>query len=111
MAENKPRKRRSPPAPDDDPRAALAEAFFAAFLADWQEDGNGGKAIMAMRTDKPSDYVKLAAALLPKEFAPRDEPLDELTDAEIAARIAQLIGSEAAAPHRGGEAAGDEEAA
>jgi hypothetical protein len=103
MAEIKPRK---PPVPDDDPRAALAEAFLIAFLADWREDG--AKAIKAMRTEKPGDYVKLVAALLPKEFAPRDEPLDDLTDAEIAAHIAELAASQTAAPRGRGEAAGEE---
>jgi hypothetical protein len=108
MTEKKPRKRPSPRAPDDDdPRAALAEAFFALFLADWRE---GGKtAIEKMRADKPGDYVKLVAALLPKEFAPSDEPVEELSDAEIAARIAQLSRSRAAGLPGGAGAAGHEE--
>jgi hypothetical protein len=94
--------------PDDDPRAALAEAFFALFLADWRA---GGKtAIEKMRADKPGDYVKLAGALLPKEFAARDQPLDELTDAEIAARIAQLVGGRAAASDGGAGATGEDKA-
>jgi hypothetical protein len=108
MSESKPRNRRSLRAPDDGPRAALAEAFFAAFLADWHS--NGKAAIETMRADKPGDYVKLAAALLAKEFAAKDEPLDELTDAEIAARIAQLVGSRAAASHGGAGATGEDEA-
>jgi hypothetical protein len=106
MADNKSRKRPSPRAPDDDSRAALAEAFFAAFLADWREAGAG--AIKAMRDDKPGDYVKLVAALLPKEFAPSDEPVEELSDAEIAARIAQLARRRAAVLPDGIGSAGDE---
>src|ERR1700744_3837516 len=107
MTDDKPRKRRLPRSPDD-PRAALAEAFFAAFLADWREGGMD--AIRKVRTDKPGDYVKLAAALLPKELAPKDEPLDELTDAEIAARIAQLAGCRVAESHGGAGATEEDEA-
>src|ERR1700722_12368542 len=91
-----------------DPRAALAEAFFAVFLADWREGGEA--AIKAMRTEKPSDYVKLAAALLPKDLAVKTEPIDELTNAEIDARITQLTESEAPALH-GGAGATEEEGA
>ena len=108
MAENKLRMRRSPRAPDDDPRAALAEAFLAAFLADWRQDG--AKAIKAMRDDKPGDYVKLVATLLPKESAPNDPPVEELTDAELAARIAQLTGRRAPVLPGGAGSPGDEEA-
>ena len=78
--------KRQPRAPDD-PRAALGEAFLIALLADWHEGGPG--AIGQMRADKPADYVKLVAALAPKES--RSEPLYELTDAEIAERIAGLL--------------------
>jgi hypothetical protein len=98
-----------PSARDDDPRAALAEAFFAAFLADWQTDGP--KAIAAMRADKPGDYLKLVATLLPKEFAPNGEPIEERTDAEIAARIAHLAKRRAAVLPGGAGSAGDEEGA
>ena len=98
-----------PPGVDDaEPRAAFAEAFFAVFLADWRESGK--KAIETMRKDKPGDYVKLAAALLPKDLAVKTEPIDELTDAEIDARITQLTESEAPALH-GGAGATEEEGA
>ncbi|HLH92538.1 MAG TPA: hypothetical protein VKX28_29265 [Xanthobacteraceae bacterium] len=92
----------------NDLRTAIGEAFLAAFLADWQDARNGRDAIAAMRTEKPTDYVKLAAALAPKEF--REDPIDELTDAELAARIAQLAADQAAAPQAGTGAAGDAEA-
>jgi len=108
MADKRQRKANSTAADDADPRAALAEAFFADLLADWREGGN--KAIEAMRKDKPGDYVKLAAALLPKDLAVKTEPIDELTDAEIAARIAQLAESQAPALHGGAEAAEREDA-
>jgi hypothetical protein len=51
------------------PRAAglarLSEAFIAALAADY--DAFGAEAIAALRIEKPADYVKLVAALLPKE--------------------------------------------
>lgn len=97
---------------DADPRVAIGEAFLADFLADWRE--HGATAIAAMRDDKPADYVKLAAALAPKDI--RTDPLDELTDAELSARIAELTEQVAAdrrpaAPQAGAAATGDDDAA
>jgi hypothetical protein len=109
MADERERNTNSPVPDDADPRAAFSQAFFAVFLADWREGGK--KAIEAMRKDKPGDYVKLAAALLPKDLAVKTEPIDELTDAEIAARIAQLAESQALARPGGAGAAGEEGAA
>ena len=108
MADKRHREVDSAAADDADPRTALAEAFVADFLADWREGGKN--AIEAMRKDKPTDYVKLAAALLPKDLAVKTEPIDELTDAEIDARITQLTESEAPALH-GGAGATEEEGA
>lgn len=47
-------------------RHKLGEAFVDALLADWQS--NGVQAIIDMRDEKPADYVKVIASLLPKEI-------------------------------------------
>jgi len=55
-------------------RTKLGEAFIDALLADWKE--NGIKAIIDMRDEKPADYVKIIASLMPKEISgPEGEPI------------------------------------
>src|SRR5689334_14152644 len=89
-------------------RDALGEKFVADFLEDWQQ--HGATAIAALRVEKPSDYVRIAASILPKERNARPEPLDELTDAELLERIGRVAARagfeiRAAAPaERGGAA-------
>ena len=94
-----------------DARAKLGEAFMADFYADWCEQGRA--AIAALRVEKPGEYVRIAASLLPKEPNLEVDPIDELTDAELAdriARLAALAGLEirAVAPGGGPGAADDE---
>ncbi len=69
-------------------RDALADKFIGDFLADWREHGH--EAIAALRKDKPSDYVRIAASILPKERNAKPDPLDELTDAELFERLARV---------------------
>jgi hypothetical protein len=92
-------------------RDKLGEAFMADFYADWCEQGRA--AIKAMRDEKPGEYVRIAASLLPKEPNLEVDPIDELTDAELAELIAQfaaLAGLEirAVAPSGGARPASDE---
>lgn len=55
-------------------RSKLGEAFLKELLADWEE--HGAKAIIDMRDEKPGDYVKVVASLLPKEISGADgEPI------------------------------------
>ena len=69
-------------------RDELGDAFIADFLADWQQ--HGPDVIGRLRAEKPADYVRIAAAILPKERNPRPDPIDELTDAELFERIASV---------------------
>ncbi len=64
-------------------RSKLAEAFVDALLADWKE--NGVEAIVAMREDKPADYVKVVASLLPKEITGEDGGAILVTRVELIA--------------------------
>jgi hypothetical protein len=70
-------------------RNKLSEAFIQDFYADWID--NGAAAIVTMRKEKPHEYVKVAAGLLPKEL--KIERADELSDSELDARIRQLAGN------------------
>jgi len=51
-------------------RSKLGEAFIDALLADWNT--NGIKAIKDMRDERPGDYVKIVASILPKELSGPD---------------------------------------
>ena len=47
-------------------RHKLAEDFCAALLKDFAESGS--EAITKMRTEKPNEYVRAIASVIPKEF-------------------------------------------
>ena len=84
-------------------RSRFADAFLNCFYADWLAHGQA--AIKSLRDQKPTDYVRIAAAILPKVLNVKAEPLDALSDAELSERIAALaaeLGLEirAAAPPR-----------
>ena len=51
-------------------RSKLGEAFLKELLVDWEQ--HGAKAIVDMREDKPADYVKVVASILPKELTGED---------------------------------------
>jgi|GEM_PF-3114594 len=52
-------------------RNKLSENFIAALYADFEE--HGIKAIQDMRVEKPGDYVKVVASLIPAQFQQVDE--------------------------------------
>ena len=72
-------------------RAKLGEAFIDALLEDWNK--NGVKAILDMREERPGDYVKIVASILPKEISgPEGEaiqhevktlPVNDLSEATL----------------------------
>jgi hypothetical protein len=47
-------------------RNKLGEAFVKDMLADWEQ--HGVNAITKLREDRPGDYVKVVASILPKEL-------------------------------------------
>jgi hypothetical protein len=68
-------------------RLALQGDFLKKFLADFEV--HGAKAIRLARSKDPMGYVRVAAALLPKELEIK-RPLEELTDAQLHDAIAAL---------------------
>jgi hypothetical protein len=69
-------------------RNKLGEAFVQALHADFEE--HGVAVIQEVRKDKPHEYLKVVASLLPKEL--KIERVDELSDSELDQRIRQLAG-------------------
>ncbi len=59
-----------------------------ALHADFEE--HGVAVIQEVRRDKPHEYLKVVASLLPKEL--KIERVDELSDSELDQRIRQLAG-------------------
>ncbi len=64
-------------------RSKLGEVFLKELLADFVE--HGAKAIIDVREDKPDQYLKVVASILPKEIEPGEETVNIL--AELLARI------------------------
>lgn len=67
-------------------RSKLGEAFIAALHDDFEQ--HGVAVIEAVRIEKPDQYMKVVASLLPKEF--KIETVSELTDEQLDSRIRQL---------------------
>jgi len=51
-------------------RNKLTESFLEDAVAAWQEDGK--KALKLMATEKPGDFAKMVAGLVPKQYADED---------------------------------------
>lgn len=69
-------------------RVTLTEQFLADMLNAWEEKGS--KAIDAMIAEKPGDFVKVVASILPKEATLNINDTSDLTDDELAERIRTL---------------------
>lgn len=69
-------------------RNKLGEAFLADMLADWEQ--NGPEVIQKVRADKPDQYLKVVASILPKEMNLRVGEFDELTDEQLARQLASI---------------------
>lgn len=68
-------------------RNSLTADFLKALGADFNKHGE--KVIARARNADPLGYVKVIAGLLPKQME-KIQPLEELSDAELAAGIALL---------------------
>lgn len=67
-------------------RGKLGEAFLEALHDDFQE--HGVDTIARVREEKPDQYMKVVASLLPKEI--KIEAVSDLTDEQLDQRIRQL---------------------
>jgi Family of unknown function (DUF5681) len=62
-------------------RHKLQEWFLAAFCEDFAE--HGASVIERVRQTQPSDYLKAAVAILPKQIEKFENPLSALSDDEL----------------------------
>jgi hypothetical protein len=69
-------------------RNKLGEDFIAAMHADFE--AHGADTIKRVREERPADYVKVIAGILPKELNVTTNALEELSDDDLAAGIAAL---------------------
>src|SRR5688500_18442363 len=74
-------------------RNKLGEDFIQALQADFQEHGRD--VIARVREEKPADYMKVVASLLPKEFNLNASVLTDLTDDELAEFLAAIRSAKA----------------
>ncbi len=77
-------------------RNKLNETFLQALAEDFE--ANGKEVIEKVRKDRPQDYLKVIAAVLPKRMEIEDatpaRPASELTDDELATIISGSNGTE-----------------
>lgn len=70
-------------------RNKLGEAFLEAMLADFTQHGQA--AIEVVRAEKPDQYLKVIASILPKEMNLNvTDQLSEMSDDELAERARRL---------------------
>jgi hypothetical protein len=62
-------------------RNKISEAFLHDLAAEWEVSGPA--ALKCMAKEDPSGFVKVVAALLPKEFEITDSRLKDLSDDEL----------------------------
>ena len=63
-------------------RNRLQGAFVSALAKDFEEHGEG--VIRIARIEKPVEYLRLIASIMPKEFIVSESELDTLGDDELA---------------------------
>lgn len=76
-------------------RNKLGEEFLQDMLSDWEE--NGKAVIEAVRVEKPDQYLKVVASILPKELNVKVNELDDLTDEQLARQLRAIAAQLAAA--------------
>lgn len=69
----------------------LGEAFVAALQDDFKE--HGVQAISKVREERPDQYLRVIASILPKDLNVNHNPYDEVSDDELVERIRQLDAS------------------
>ncbi|WP_143149275.1 DUF5681 domain-containing protein [Hyphomicrobium sp. CS1BSMeth3] len=62
-------------------RNKLGEDFLSALQADFAE--HGPATIAKVREDRPHEYLKVVASILPKELNVKTSPLEGLSDEEL----------------------------
>ena len=74
-------------------RNRLSEAFFDDLYAAWKR--RGAEAIERTIDDQPAVFIKVIASLIPKEMLVRNDPLEEISNAELADLLDQIRAAKA----------------
>jgi hypothetical protein len=69
-------------------RNKLVNAFVDALFQDFEQ--HGPAAIRIMRVERPADYVRVVAGLVPKELLVQESALAGMSDEEIAETLATI---------------------
>ncbi|QIG74581.1 hypothetical protein EVC10_073 [Rhizobium phage RHph_Y25] len=69
-------------------RNKLGEQFLEDLYADWQ--ANGVETLQRVREEKPDQYLKVVASILPKDLNVNINQMDDLTDDQLVQRIRSL---------------------
>jgi len=69
-------------------RNKLGEQFIEDLYADWQK--HGVKTLERVRDEKPDQYLKVVASILPKDLNVNINQMDDLTDDQLIQRIRSL---------------------
>lgn len=69
-------------------RNKLSENFITALSNDFEK--NGVSVIEAVRAEKPAEYLKIIAAIVPKEINVRDMTLEDMSDEELLERLDEV---------------------
>lgn len=69
-------------------RNKLGEQFIDDLYADWQ--ANGVETLQRVREEKPDQYLKVVASILPKDLNVNINHMDDLTDDQLVQRIRSL---------------------
>ena len=82
---------KAPTSVDFDPsaiRGALGKAFLNVLVSDFSRHGRA--VLKRLRRQRRQDYLKLAAAFLPKEYRLTEVPLPEMNEEEFAAVLSAV---------------------
>ncbi|TAX58486.1 hypothetical protein ELI01_18775 [Rhizobium leguminosarum] len=69
-------------------RNKLGEQFINDLYADWQD--HGVATLARVREEKPDQYLKVVASILPKDLNVNINQMDDLTDDQLVQRIRSL---------------------
>jgi hypothetical protein len=75
--------------------AASSEDFVTELRASWARRGRA--TIETLRRDRPQDYLRLVASHLGKSAEEKSDPIDAMTDKEIADELRSILEQLAAA--------------
>jgi hypothetical protein len=70
-------------------RNRLSEAFLRDMMAAWE--AHGAAAIETMVTERPHEFVKLVAGLLPRKFELKASEYDDFSDDELNAQLGAVL--------------------